>query len=269
MPYATAKDGVRLYYEELGTGEPLLLVSGQGGDHTSWDFIRGDFASRYRVIVYDHRGTGKSDKPTEPPYSTRGFAEDAIAILDGLGIAKAHAYGISMGGRICQWLGIDYPERIGALVLGCTTPGNAHGVKRPAELDNIMKNPAADPQTAMKTMLEGSFTPGWIAAHSEAIALLQQQQLQNPLPAHAQRLHYLASEGHDAWDLLPSITAPTLVIHGSDDRVNPTANAYLLAERIPGAEVYIVEGGRHGYFVEFREEASRVVNEFLGRHPLN
>ena len=87
-------------------------------------------------------------------------------------------------------------------------------------------------------------------------------------PPYAQRLHYLASEGHDAWDLLPTIKAPTLVIHGSEDVVNPTANAPLLVSRIPNAELYIVEGGRHGYFLEFREEASRVVNEFLARHPL-
>src|SRR2546421_5513836 len=99
MPYATALDGTRLYFEERGTtGEPLLLVSGQGSDHTNWNGIRGDFADRYRVIVYDHRGTGRSDKPAAPPYTTRGFAQDAIAILDHLAIARAHAYGISMGG---------------------------------------------------------------------------------------------------------------------------------------------------------------------------
>ena len=118
MPYTTTSDGTHLYYETLGkeTGEPLLLISGQGGDHTGWDGIRDDFAGRYRVIVFDHRGTGQSDKPSEPPYSTRGFAQDVIAILDHLNIPRAHAYGISMGGRICQWLGIDWPDRVGAAV---------------------------------------------------------------------------------------------------------------------------------------------------------
>ncbi|HEY6540569.1 MAG TPA: alpha/beta fold hydrolase [Ktedonobacteraceae bacterium] len=265
MPYATASDGVRLYYEEIGQGEPLLLINGQGGDHTGWDGVRDDFAARYHVIVFDHRGTGQSDKPTEPPYSTRGFAQDVISILDHLNIPRAHAYGISMGGRICQWLGIEHADHVGALVLGCTTPGNAHGVRRPAEVDAVMANRPADPREAMTTMLNTIYTPDWIAAHPEVIT----QALQTPqIPAYAQRLHYLASEGHDSWDLLPTIKAPTLVIHGSDDRVNPTANAYLLAERIPGAELYIVEGGRHGYFVEFREEASRVVNDFLARHLL-
>jgi len=265
MSYATASDGTRLYYEEVGAGEPLLLISGQGSDHTNWDGVREDFAPHYRVIVFDHRGTGQSDKPTEPPYTTRGFAQDAVAILDHLGIARAHAYGVSMGGRICQWLGIDFADRISALVLGCTTPGNAHGVKRPAEVDASFRNLSSDPGAAMATLLNTIVSPQWLDAHPEYLA---QMSAQKPIPSYAQRLHYLASEGHDSWDLLPTIKAPTLVIHGSEDVVNPTANAPLLAERIPNAELYIVKGGRHGYFVEFREEASRVVNEFLARHPL-
>lgn len=267
MPFATTSDGIQLYYEEIGAGEPLLLISGQGGDHTNWDSIRDDFADKYRVITFDHRGTGQSDKPTEPPYSTRGFAQDAVAILDHLAIPRAHAYGISMGGRICQWLGIEHPDRIGALVLGCTTPGNAHGVRRPADVDASMANRSPDPETALLTMLNVIVSPAWMKAHQEYVAQAREN-AQHPIPAYAQRLHYLASEGHDAWDLLPSIKAPTLVIHGSNDVVNPTANAPLLVSRIPDAELYLVEGGRHGYFIEFREEASRVVNEFLGRHPL-
>lgn len=266
MPYMTTPDGIRLYYEELGQGEPLLLINGQGGDHTGWDLVRDDFADRYHVIVYDHRGTGLSDKPANPPYSTQGFAQDAIAILDHLQIARAHAYGVSMGGRICQWLGIDHADRIGSLVLGCTTPGNAHGVRRPADIDVNMANRSSDPEAAMAALLETMYSPTWIEAHSE---LIRQMFQLPPIPAHAQRLHYLASEGHDAWDLLPTISVPTLVIHGSEDVINPTANAYLLAERIPGAELYIVEGGRHVYFIEFHEEASRVVKEFLGKHPLS
>lgn len=267
MSYATATDGTRLYFEERGEGEPLLLISGQGSDHTMWNPIRQDFAKHYRVIVFDHRGTGQSDKPTEPPYSTRGFAQDAISILDSLGIARAHAYGISMGGRICQWLGIDFADRIGALILGCTTPGNAHGVRRPAEVDAAFQNAATDPEASMQVMLEAVLSPGWLKAHPDYVVQMAKGP-QYPVPPYALRLHYLASEGHDAWDLLPIIKAPTLVIHGSDDRVNPTANAPLLASRIPNAELYIVQGGRHGYFLEFREEASRVVNDFLARHPL-
>ena len=90
----------------------------------------------------------------------------------------------------------------------------------------------------------------------------------SPGPAFARRLHYQASEGHDSWPLLPSITAPTLVIHGSQDGVNPSANGRLLAGRIPGAELQLIDGARHSYFEEFRVVASQLVLKFLHRHPL-
>lgn len=128
-----------------------------------------------------------------------------------------------------------------------------------------MTNPPTDPQEGIKAMLSTLYSPDWIAAHPEMIQYILQA---TPIPEYAARLHDLAVKGHDAWDLLPTISAPTLVIHGSEDQRVPTANAFLLASLIPGAELSIIEGGRHAYLVEFREEASRVVNEFLARHPL-
>jgi 3-oxoadipate enol-lactonase len=264
---ALGADGVRLAYEEIGSGQPLVLISGQGGDRHAWDDTRADFADCYRVITFDHRGTGDSDKPEAPPYTTRGFARDVITILDSLSIARAHVYGISMGGRVAQWLAIDHPARVGALVLGCTTPGNAHGVRRPPEIDAQMASRPSDPEEALRAYIEALVTPQW-AKSNPAWVEEQRQRFLHPLPGYVRRLHYLASEGHDAWDLLTTINAPTLVIHGGDDQVNPTANAPLLADRIPGAELHIIPGGRHGYFIECRAEASRVVAEFINRHPL-
>ena len=267
MPRFSATDGTSIAYQVDGSGPPLLLVSGQGSDRNTWHGVKDDFCQRHQVITWDHRGTGESDKPEEPPYSTRGFAQDAIALLDHLGIPRAHAYGISMGGRICQWLGIDHGARIGALVLGCTTPGNTHGVRRPPEVDAKMANRPTSPEGAASFLAEQMVTPAYLASHPEYYDYLLER-ARNPIPRHAQRLHYQASEGHDSWDLLPSITNPVLVIHGSNDQVNPTANAPLLAQRIPGAELHIVPNGRHGYFIEFREEASPVVLDFLARHHI-
>ena len=113
MPLATTPDGTRLYFETLGSGAPLLLLAGQSSDHREWDGVRADFAAHHRVIVLDYLGTGQSDKPSAPAYSTRGFAQDAVAVMDQLGIERAHAYGVSMGGRVAQWLGIDHPQRLG------------------------------------------------------------------------------------------------------------------------------------------------------------
>ena len=259
-------NGIRLYYEEHGAGEPLLLVAGQGADHHSWDLVLDDFAGQYRCITWDHRGTGASDAP-EGPYSIELFAADAMGLLDHLGIQRAHAYGVSMGGRICQRLAIDHGGRLGAVVLGCTTPGNAHGVRRPPDVDAQMANRPAN-RDALIAFLAGQMVSAeWFAANPEYQAAVERR-IEQPLPPAIQRLHYEASEGHDAWDGLPAITRPVLVIHGDRDQVNPTANAYLLAGRIPGAELCIVRGGRHGYHLEFREQASSVVLDFLARHPL-
>jgi pimeloyl-ACP methyl ester carboxylesterase len=260
MPFATAADGARIYYEETGSGEPLLLISGQGGDHTGWAPIVPDLAAHYRVLSFDHRGTGQSDKPTDPAgYTTRNMANDAIAVLDAAGIDRAHAYGHSMGGRVGQWLGIEHPDRLISLVLSATTPGNAHGVRRPAEVDARMRD-RGDP----RELLHGRYSPEWLALNPDFEAALLARQ---PLPETWQKLHYAASEGHDAWDEIPSIKTPVLLIHGDNDQVNMSANSPLLAERIKGAELHMVKGGRHGFNVEFQEENSRVVLDFLKRHP--
>jgi pimeloyl-ACP methyl ester carboxylesterase len=262
MPSATARDGTHLYYEVTGAGESLMLVAGQAQGRGAWHGVRDDFAARHRVIVFDHRGTGDSDKPEQPAYSTRGFADDAVAILDDLGIARAHVYGISMGGRVAQCMAAYHAARVGALVLGCTTPGNAHAVRRPAEVDPVLAS--GNPAHLMPFLV----SPAWMQANRAFLAELDAMTRSRPVPTYARALHYRANEGHDVWDLLPGITAPTLVVHGSDDQMNVPANAEVLAKRIPGAELRIIDGARHAYYYEFRAEASQLVLDFLARHPL-
>lgn len=260
MAFATASDGTKLAYEAIGAGPPLLLIAGQASDRRVWELVRDDFAARYRVISFDHRGTGDSDKPDQP-YSTRGFADDAVAVLDAAGAARAHVYGISMGGRIGQWLAVAHPERLGALVLGCSTPGNTHGVRRPRAVDPVLMSGVP---ARMRPLL---VSDAWHEAHPELLALLEASG-NDRTPMFARRLHFVASEMHDVWDHLPAVTAPTLVIHGTADQVNVVDNAHRLAAQIPGAELHLIPGGLHYYFVEHRPHASDVVLDFLARHPL-
>ena len=261
MPFASLPDGVKLYYETHGTGEPLLLIMGRASDHYGWGPLTADFARRWQVIVYDHRGTGQSDKPESPPYTVQGFANDAAALLDHLNLPRAQVFGISMGGRVAQWLAIEHAARVGALVLGCTTPGDAHGVKRTPKVE------AAFNSTSMLRVMPLMFSPWWVFTHMNELAA-RRPAVEIPVPPYAQKLHADASTAHDAWDKLPLITAPTLVIHGDRDQVAPVGNARLLAERIPHAELHLVHGGRHIFYLQFREEVERVVSDFLQRHPL-
>lgn len=251
-------DGVKLSYQVSGDGPPLVLLQGQANDHRWWHSVRGDFDGAYRTITLDYRGTGDSDKPDEP-YSTRGFAGDVVAVLDELGVERAHVYGTSMGGRVAQWVAADHGERVGALVLGCSSPGGAHGVERSNDVRRSLAQP--DRAAAERALLELMYTPAWLATHPGPFHTTGDP----GMPAHARRRHLAASGGHDAWDALPGITAPTLVVHGTDDVFNPAANAPLLAGRIPGAELELIEGARHAYFEEFREVASPLVLEFLSR----
>ncbi|HEY4017456.1 MAG TPA: alpha/beta fold hydrolase [Pseudonocardiaceae bacterium] len=256
MPYALTEDGTRIAYQVRGGGPALVLLAGQSNNHHWWDGVREDFEDDHTTISLDLRGTGESDKP-DVPYSTRGFASDVLAVLDDLGIDRAAVYGTSMGGRVAQWLAVEHPDRVGALILGCTSPGGPHAIER----DNAVRASLAKPGTreGRQALIDLMFTPAWSATHPGRYTVLGDPRM----PPYARKWHLLASNGHNAWDALPDIAAPTLILHGTDDLLNPTANAKLLAERIPDARVELIEGARHAYFVEFRDLAGRAVVEFL------
>jgi 3-oxoadipate enol-lactonase len=262
VPFALTSDDVAVYYEVHGRGEQtLLLLAGQANTHRWWEAVRPDFDAAFRTVVLDWRGTGRSDKPDTDTYTTRGFAADVVAVLDHAGGGRAHVYGTSMGGRVAQWLAADHPERVGALVLGCTSPGAPHGVERDASVRRALAQ--RDGAAARTALLELMYTPAWLATHPGPFHTLGDP----AMPPHARRRHLAASAGHDAWAVLPDITAPTLVVHGTDDVFNPAANAPLLANRISGARLHLISGARHAYFEEFRSVAGPLVVRFLREFP--
>jgi pimeloyl-ACP methyl ester carboxylesterase len=252
--HATSLDSCRIAYQVRGQGSPLVLLAGQANNHHWWDGVRDDFQETHRTITLDWRGTGQSDK-LDQPYSTEGFAEDVIAVLDHLGVDRADVYGTSMGGRVAQWLAARHPDRVRKLVLGCTSPGGPHGIERAASIRTAL----ADPESFQDVLLDLMYTPDWLATHPGP-----HQTLGDPdMPAYAKRRHLVASNRHNAWEALPLITAPTLVVHGTDDVFNPAANAPLIADRIPGAKLHLIDRARHAYFEEFRSTASPLVIDFL------
>ncbi|MDX8035468.1 alpha/beta fold hydrolase [Lentzea sp. BCCO 10_0856] len=254
MPLARAADGTKLFYSVEGSGPPLLLIAGQANSSRWWSQVRPDFSAAFTTIVTDHRGTGSSDKP-DAPYSTQLFASDCVAILDDAGIGTAHVYGTSMGGRIAQWIAASHGDRVERLVLGCTSPGGPHAIERSAEVRRSLAQ--IDAMKARRALEELMYTPAYRGPFNT---------LGDPqMPPHARKRHLFASAEHNAWDVLPSITAPTLVVHGTEDVFNPTANAPLITERIPGARMHLIEGARHGYFEEFRDVATPLVTDFLSR----
>ncbi|MEV4734904.1 alpha/beta fold hydrolase [Saccharopolyspora sp. NPDC049426] len=253
---ARAQDGTVLAYQCEGTGRPLVLLAGQANNHHWWDGVRADFHPTHTTITVDYRGSGDSDKPDEH-YSTRDFADDVIAVLDHLDISRADVYGTSMGGRVAQWLAIRHPDRVGRLVLGCTSPGGPKAVERDASARRELAR--ADASAVRESLLSMMFNPEWLASNPGPHTVLGDSEM----PGYARRRHLVASNEHNAWEALERIEAPTLVLHGDADRLTPCANVPLLESRIPNVRSQVFPGARHAYFQECRPEASTVVAEFL------
>jgi pimeloyl-ACP methyl ester carboxylesterase len=250
-PYLQRPGGTRLYHETHGDPNhpPLVLLEGMGGDIAGWRRNIPHLASRLFVVAHDFRGNDRSEMADEPVTMTT-FVDDTVALLDALGLEAAHLYGQSFGGMVAQELALTHPGRVRSLVLGCTHPGHAH-VVRSAE-----RAPKDRPWELL-------YSPGFSEAHPEHVAEdLAAGSRQQP---HARRRQWEAVQGWDAHERLPEIDAPTLVIHGAEDRMVHPENARMLAERIPGARLALIEGAGHVYHSERAEEADRLVLEFVER----
>ena len=130
--------GAKLYWEEHGAGDPLLLIMGLGASLEAWDRIAPALAKKYRTILFDNRGVGRSDVPPGP-YSLETMADDAAAVLDAADVPSAHVMGISMGGMIAQELALRHPRRVRKLILGCTSCGGREAVRADAEVAAALK----------------------------------------------------------------------------------------------------------------------------------
>ncbi len=264
---------IEMYYEvhgptslPEGQAEPLLLIMGIGANATSWEMQIPDFSREYRVIAFDNRGAGRSDKP-QSPYTMPQMADDAVGLLDHLGIGSAHVFGMSMGGMIAQELTLRYPQRVRALVLGGTMAGGPNAVLAGPQLIQQWASTAALPlEQAIENGLRFLYSEEFIARNRERLMerALEMAHLQPPMQA-LQR-QFMAIVQFNTYERLGEIKAPTLIIAGTDDRIVPAENSRILAEKIPGAELVELEGGGHGFLAEKATETNSTVLAFLRRH---
>jgi 3-oxoadipate enol-lactonase len=261
MPFAE-RDGTRLYWEEAGSGDPVLLIMGLGMNATGWWRTIPLLAERYRVLAFDNRGVGRSDRPSGP-YSVPQLADDAVAILDAADEQRAHVYGISLGGMIAQEVVLRHPERVRGLVLGATTPGGNLGV--PAGEDTLAffrRRGEMPAEEAVWASVPYNYSPRTRRDHGERIAEDIAKRLRYPIEAAPYVAQLEAALGHDAGARLPSIAAPTLVVHGEADVMVPPPNGERLAAAIPGAEHRTWPDTAHLYFTD-EPEVDRFVAEWL------
>jgi 3-oxoadipate enol-lactonase len=260
MPFVE-NQGAKIYWDEAGKGEPLLLIMGLGYSSDAWHRTRPLLAARFRTIAMDNRGVGRSEMPAMPCYSIDLMASDALAVLDAAGVDSAHVFGISMGGMIAQELALRHPERVRSLVLGCTTsraPEEQSGDAGATEL--LMARGGMDPEEAASAAVPFIYHPDTAQHAIQKDIAVRRPWFPQPQAYNAQLQGILGFESHSR---ISQIRCPTLVIHGDSDRLVPVSNAKILAEKIPGAELVVLPRASHIFVTDQPEAAHRAILGFL------
>lgn len=260
-------NGIHIFYEIHGSGEPLVLISGIGYSLWQWHKMVPYLAEHLQVIAFDNRGAGQTDKPPGP-YSAQLLAADTAGLLDQLGIQKAVILGHSMGGYVAQAMALDFPERVSKLILCSTNFGGPRHVPVSPEAFAILTDTSLDPLTRFKKGLKVSTAPGWVDANPDILKEWVEWRIANPMNAVAYQAQLavglsLIPEEAAFEKKLPRISAPTLILFGAEDKVAPPENAELLAKQIPGSQIAILPDAGHFFPMEAPEAASQIVIDFV------
>jgi 3-oxoadipate enol-lactonase len=260
MPYVTHA-GAQIYWEEAGSGDPLLLIMGLGATLEWWNRLIPVVSARYRTIVYDNRGVGRSDVPAGP-YSIAAMADDAVAVLDAAGIRSAHVFGVSMGGMIAQELALNHPDRVRSLLLGCTACGGRQAVPPGVEATAALGARAGvTREEAMWVMAPYTFDA---STPRERVA----EDIKVRLATTVSDDGYFAQlQAIRSWsgthDRLGTITMPALVIHGETDQLVLPENGRIIAKAIPRATLVMLPNASHIFFTDQFDATCEAILTFL------
>jgi 3-oxoadipate enol-lactonase len=261
--FATAPDGrTRLYWESFGEGAPVLLIHGLGLSGGAWWRTVDALSPSLRVVTFDHRGIGQSESMM-PSFTTEAMADDAVSVLDALGLDAVHIYGFSLGGMVAQQLALRHPRRVRSLVLGATQAGGRRAVPAEAEVFAFFRRrPGMRREEAAWESVQFNYGPRCRAEHPDRIAEDIEWRLGQPFSAHAYRAQIFAAALHNCYGRLDRIRVPTLVVHGAHDRVIPVANAHLMAERLTDSRLTVLEASGHLYATE-EPEVDHAIGAFF------
>lgn len=253
--------GRELHYARHGNGPPLLLIQGMSGTHLAWGrpFLAA-LEEGFECIVFDNRGMGLSG-PVAEPFTIADLAEDARGVLDALEVDRAHLLGISMGGMVAQELALRQPERLLTLTLGATyCGGEGSRLMNPEDLQRLaMAAQSGDSERAFRASWELNLSPGFRSDEGRYAAFREMADaLPSPLPVIVRQIEAIA--GHDTSARLSSIDLPTLVIHGTEDRVLPVSNGRMIASLME-ARLELLEGVGHMFWWEEPERSAELVRD--------
>jgi pimeloyl-ACP methyl ester carboxylesterase len=191
------------------------------------------------------------------------MADDAVSVLDDVGVTQAHVFGVSMGGMIAQELALRHPQRLDRLILGCTTCDGQQAVMaslpayaRLLTLENLT------PEEKLHRRWRLMLSPQFVKVHPDVLDSMTQRTLALPTPAYTDARQAMAIQGFDTSSRLGRITAPTLVVTGSADALMPPAHSYMLAARIPRSTLEVLPGAGHGFFWERPEHLADLLTKF-------
>ena len=260
-------NGIDLYYELHGSGQPLVLIPGLGYDGWMWHRMIPGLAEHFQVISIDNRGSGQSAKPPGP-YSATLLAADVVGLLDNFGLPRAHILGHSMGGFIAQALALDYPERVDKLILSATNFGGPRHIPIMPEAMSVLTDVSGDPIARLRRGIAISCAPGFAEMNPEFVEYWVNYRVQNPIDPAGYQAQLaiglsLIPEAAAFEGRLGAVQAPTLILFGAHDKVVPPGNANLLAARIPEAQVVILPDAGHFFPFETPDAAVAEVVRFL------
>ncbi|HEV2858463.1 MAG TPA: alpha/beta hydrolase [Solirubrobacterales bacterium] len=261
MPKIRVGDN-ELHYERAGAGEPLLMIQGMSGTHVAWgEPFLGPLRESFDVIAFDNRGIGLS-APIDGPFTIVEMAEDAAGLMDELGVESAHVVGISMGGMIAQELALAHPDRLRSLTLGCSYCGGPGSQLMPQENVEILAAGmmSGNRDKAIRASWEVNLSPAFRADESRYAAF---HEMATSVPAAKRTIELQAQAifGHDTSGRLGEISAPTLIVHGTDDGVLPYPNGELIASLMPAARLERLEDVGHMFWWEQPERSGELIRE--------
>ena len=249
----TARIGeLDVYHEVAGEGPPVLFIGGTGGDlRTKPNVLDGPLARAFTVAAFDQRGLGRTTKPDRPATMAE-YGDDAAGLVDHLGWTRCHVVGVSFGGMVAQELAVRRPDLVDRLVLCCTSSGGAGGASYP--LHELADLPPDERRRRQLAISDTRFDERWQDTHPEEAATLlgrmaetdaatAAKEAADPAAAVGARRQLEARKGHDTFDRLGGITAPTLIAAGRFDGIAPVANSEAMADRIPKARLEVFDGG--------------------------
>ncbi len=258
--------GYRLYHEEHGQGDPLLLINGLGADHTAWGLQTEELSRDFRVVVFDNPGIGQTTGPPGP-YTSERFAEVAAGLLRALGVERAHVVGASMGGIIAQELALEHPELVRSLSLHATWGrADRYLVALMRSWQTIARSvPLIE---LMRQIWLFVFTVRYFNERAADIAELERQVLEQAYPQLAEAFCDQAEAciAHDVLERLPAIVAPTYLSVGDRDLLTPAHHAYRIKEQMPHALLRVWKEMGHAPFWEIPDEFNARQREFCLAH---